>query len=319
VNGTNLMAAMPDQEQTIKAINALELLVVIDTMPVEITGYADVILPECTFMERYDMIRKSPHREPNIAVRVPATEPLYNSKPADWMAKQLAEKLGLGAWFPWKDMEEMLDWQLNQIGSSLDEMKRIGVKKFPREYDDLYFHPGEDVHFNTNTGKIELYSTDFVDEGFDPLPVYTAHEEPPEGYYRLNYGRAPMHTFSRTANNPNLTDLMDENTLWVNPKVAKLWGLKPGQYVKLRNQDNVVSSFSIKVRVTERIRWDSVYMVHGFGHNNPRLSRAHGRGINDTELVTRVKVDPIMGGTGMRSNFVTFVFEPNGVVKEARS
>lgn len=319
VNGTNLMASMPDQAQTIKAINALELLVVIDTMPVEITGYADVILPECTFMERYDMIRKSPHREPNIAVRMPAAEPRYNSKPADWMAKQLAEKLGLGAWFPWKDMEEMLDWQFKQLGSSLEEMKRIGVKKFPRPYDDLYFYPGEDVYFNTNTGKIELYSTDFENEGFDPMPVYTPHEEPPQGYYRLNYGRAPMHTFSRTANNPNLTDLMDENTLWVNPKVAKLWGLKTDQYVKLQNQDNVVSTFSIKVRITERIRWDSVYMVHGFGHDNPRLSRAHGRGINDTQLVTNVKVDPIMGGTGMRSNFVTFVLDNNTNGKETRS
>jgi thiosulfate reductase/polysulfide reductase chain A len=124
-----------------------------------------------------------------------------------------------------------------------------------------------------------------------------------------------MHTFSRTANNPNLTDLMDENTLWVNPKIAKMWGLKSGQYVKLRNQDNKVSTFSIRVRVTERIRWDSVYMVHGFGHNNTKLSRAHGRGVNDTELITRVKTDPVMGGTGMRGNFVTFVFDTDG--KEA--
>jgi thiosulfate reductase/polysulfide reductase chain A len=116
-----------------------------------------------------------------------------------------------------------------------------------------------------------------------------------------------MHTFSRTANNPNLTDLMDENVLWVNPKVAKLWGLESGQYVKLKNQDDKVSTFAIKVRVTERIRWDSVYMVHGFGHNNKKLSRAHGRGINDTEMITRVHIDPVMGGTGMRGNFVTFI------------
>jgi thiosulfate reductase/polysulfide reductase chain A len=198
-------------------------------------------------------------------------------------------------------------------------MKRIGVKKFPRTYDDLYFAPGEDVAFNTNTGKIELYSTDMEAEGFDPMPVYTPHEEPGEGFYRLIYGRAPMHTFSRTANNPNLTDLMDENTLWVNPKVAKIWGLKTGQYVKLKNQDQKVSSFSIKVRVTERIRWDSVYMVHGFGHNNKKLTRAHGRGINDTELVTNVKIDPVMGGTGMRSNFVTFIFDQETNGKEAES
>lgn len=319
VNGTNLLAAFPNQKKTLQAIKELELLVVVDTMPIELTGYADVVLPECTYLERYDMIRNSGHRQPNMALRMPAVEPKYNTKPASWIAKELANKLGLGAYFPWKDMEELLDWQFKQMGSSLEEMKKIGVKNFPREVDDLYFTPGEDVVFNTTSGKIELYSSDLENEGFAPLPVYTAHEEPPEGFYRLNYGRAPMHTFSRTANNPNLTDLMDENLLWVNPKVAKLWGLTSGQMVKLKNQDDVVSTFSIKVRVTERIRWDSVYMVHGFGHNNVKLTRAHGRGINDTELITKVHIDPVMGGTGMRGNFVTFITEFNEQGKEDKA
>jgi len=116
-----------------------------------------------------------------------------------------------------------------------------------------------------------------------------------------------MHTFSRTSNNPNLFDLMDENTLWVNPKVAKEWYFKNEQEIYLMNQDGVKSEFPIKVRITERIRWDSVYMVHGFGHNNKNLSRTHGRGASDTKLITNVMQDPIMGGTGMRGNFVTFI------------
>jgi thiosulfate reductase/polysulfide reductase chain A len=184
-------------------------------------------------------------------------------------------------------------------------MQRIGVKNFERDI-DLYFAEEEAIEFATNTGKIELYSTAIEAAGFDAMPTYTAHEEPPEGYYRLIYGRAPMHTFSRTANNPNLTDLMDENTVWVNPKVAKEWQLVNDQYVYLKNQDGVVSDFPIKVRVTERIRWDSVYMVHGFGHANKKLTRSYGRGANDTQLITKVLMDPIMGGTGMRGNFVTF-------------
>jgi len=141
------------------------------------------------------------------------------------------------------------------------------------------------------------------------MPKYTPHPEPQQGFYRLIYGRAPMHTFSRTANNPNLTDLMDENTVWINPKVANEWGLTNDQYIWLKNQDEVVSSFPIKVRVTERIRWDSVYMVHGFGHSNKKLRRAHGRGASDTQLITNVMTDPLMGGTGMRGNFVTFLTE----------
>ncbi len=317
VNGTNLIETLPNRKQTMEAIQALELLVAIDTMPMEITGWADVVLPECTYLERYDSIRTGPHRKAQIALRMPASEPLYDSKPAWWMAKELSKRLGLENYFSWNTFEEMLDWQFKQVGTSLEEMQRIGVKTFERAYDDIYFEDDEDVEFYTNTGKIELYATSFEAEDYDPLPDYTPHEEPPEGFYRLIYGRAPMHTFSRTSNNPNLTDLMDENSLWINPKVAKEWGISNNQYIWLRNQDGILSDFPVKTRITERIRWDSVYMVHGFGHADKRLTRCYGKGTSDTKLITKVHIDPIMGGTGMRGNFVTFEFEP--VKEEAAS
>ncbi|MCF6358019.1 MAG: molybdopterin-dependent oxidoreductase [Draconibacterium sp.] len=309
VNGTNLIMTLPDQRKTLDAINSLELMVVIDTMPAEITGYADVVLPECTYLERWDDLRILQGRFPTISLRMPAAQPKYNSKPGYWIAKELAKKMGLGEYFAWNTFEEKLDWELKQVNSSLEEMKKIGVKKLTREYDDIYFNDGEDIEFNTNTGKIELYSTALEEEGFDPMPRYTPHQEPPEGFYHLNYGRAPMHTFSRTTNNPNLADLMDENVVWVNPKVAKEWGLENGQEVYLENQDGIISDFKIKVRVTERIRFDSVYMIHGFGHTNKKLTRTYGKGASDSQLITRVLTDPIMGGTGMRGNFVTFRFE----------
>lgn len=317
VNATNLISTVPDTEKTKKAIQNLDLIVAIDTMPMEITGWADIIFPECTYLERYDNLRVSPHRKPAIALRMPAAEPLNDTKPGYWIARQLAVKLGLEKYFPFEKIEDQLEWQLSKIGSSLDEMKRIGVKTAEREYDDLYFGDDEDVLFPTDSGKIELYSQYYEDSGFDPLPKFTAHEEPPEGFYRLIYGRAPMHTFSRTSNNPNLTDLMDENSVWINPKVAKEWGIDNGQYIKLKNQDGVISDFPVRARVTERIRWDSVYMVHGFGHNQKLLKRCYGKGASDTQLITKVLVDPVMGGTGMRGNFVTFITEP--VNEEAAS
>jgi thiosulfate reductase/polysulfide reductase chain A len=166
------------------------------------------------------------------------------------------------------------------------------------------------------SGKIQLNSIEMKEAGFDSMPVYTPHPQPDEGYYRLIYGRAPMHTFSRTANNRNLVALMPENSVWVNPQVAELWGLKKDQYVWLKNQDGIVSNFAVKVRITQRIRWDSVYIVHGFGHHHKPLTYAFGRGVNDTELISRVSIDPVMGGTGMRGNFVTFLKnEPKKEVK----
>ena len=128
VNGTNLINTMPDQANTLKAIQNLDLLVAIDTMPMEITGWADVVLPECTYLERYDCLRISPHRKPALALRMPAAEPMYDSKPGYWIARELSKKLGLEAYFPVEKQEDLLDWQLKQIGSSLEEMKKHGSK-----------------------------------------------------------------------------------------------------------------------------------------------------------------------------------------------
>lgn len=309
VAGTNLLQSIPQTSLIEKAIENLEFLVVLDTMPMEITGYADVVLPECTYLERYDDLRSATNREPSVALRMPAAPPKYNSKPAWWVAKQIGEKLGLHDYFNYTDYKEVLAWQLEQIGSSLEEMEKIGVKMFPRKTGSMYLKEGDSFSFGTPSGKIEFYSEQLVEKGFDPMPVYLPHMEPDQGFYRLNYGRSPMHTFSRTVNNPNLSDLMNENYLWVNPKVAKIEGLKNKQEVWLQNQDGITSTYPIKVRVTERIRWDSVYMYHGFGHNNKKLTRAHGKGMSDTQLITRITIDPLMGGTGMRGNFVKIIKE----------
>ncbi len=316
VGGTNLPLSMPNKKLFKEASDAVEFIAVIDTMPMEVTGYADVVLPEATYLERYDLLRAAQNRIPNIALRMPAVEPKYNSKPAWWITKQIGERLGLHDYFNYNDYSEVIDWQLKELGTSLEEMKKIGVKSFPRKSGPLYLAENEDFTFNTNTGKIELYSIDFADKGFDPLPVYTPHPEPPQNFYRLIYGRAPMHTFSRTSNNHNLWDLMSENSVWVNPKVAHLWELKKDQKVWLKNQDGAVTSFPVAVRVTERIRWDSVYMVHGFGQSDKKLSRAYGHGASDEEMITHVAVDPVMGGAGMRGNFITFLKEDPAINKE---
>jgi len=306
VVGSNLIATMPDVKRTIEAVNNLEFVVVVDTMPAEITGYADIVLPECTYIERYDTPRVSEHRIPTIALRTPAAEPRFDSKPGWWISKEIAQRLGKGEYFNYKDISEAIDWQLKEVGTSLEEMKKIGVKTMERTT-NLYFAEDEEIIFDTNSGKIELYSTTLEVNGFDPMPKYKPNPEPEQGFYRLIYGRAPVHTFSRTTNNPNLMQLMPENVLWVNPLVAKEWELKNGQEVWLQNHQGNVSEFSIKVRITERIRWDSVYMVHGFGRSDKRLTKGFGKGISDTELISDIKIDAETGSTGMRSNFVTFL------------
>jgi len=306
IYATNLLQALPNQSETIKAIQNLDLMVVVDVVPSEIAGWADVVLPESVYLERYDDLNASPFKEGFVGIRQPVVDSPNNQKPNWWMAKKLSEKLGLGHYFPWKDIEEYLDTRLKLAGLSLDELKKEGIIKGIQK--PIYFEDGVEPEFATPSGKIEFYSTQLEQLGLDPIPRYTKHPEPPSGYFRLLFGRAPVHTFSKTQSNSLLRDLFPENELWVNADLAKRYGLKSGDRIKLKNQDGVVSD-PIKVKATERIRQDCVYMVHGFGQKSRQLRSTYKVGASDAELVTQYKTDPLMGGTGMNVNFVTFEVE----------
>jgi len=302
VYATNLLQSLPAQQETLRAIQNLDLLAVVDVVPSEIAGWADVVLPETTYLERYDDLNVEFFREPFVALRQPVIEAPHDQKPNWWMARELALRLDLGEYYPWKDIEEYLEHRLSAAGLSLATLKQQGLVKGPKPA--LYFADGIPAEFATPSGKIEFYSTQLEAAGFDPVPRHQRPEAGPPGAFRLLYGRAPVHTFSRTQTNPVLRDAMSENEVWVNASVGARMGLRSGDYVKLRNQDGVLSH-RVKARVTEAIRPDCVYLVHGFGHTAKGLKSAYGRGASDAQLITRYATDPLMGGTGTNVNFVT--------------
>ncbi len=299
---TNLMQALPNPKETIAAIQNLDLVVAVDVIPSEFAGWADVVLPEAIYLERYDEPNAELFREPFLALRQPVVDPPDDQKPGWWIARELAKKLGLEAFYPWRTIEEYLDHRFKAVGHSLAEMKEKGIVRGKPE--PLYIEDGAPAEFATPSGKIEFYSPQLQAAGFDPVPKYKRPEPPPPGSFRLLYGRAPVHSFGRTQTNPLLAEMMPENEVWVNADVARRLGLASGDWVALRNQDGVVSN-RVRVKATERIRGDCVYLVHGFGHTARGLRRAYRKGASDADLITRYVVDPLMGGTGMGVNFVT--------------
>jgi thiosulfate reductase/polysulfide reductase chain A len=302
VYATNLLDALPNQAETIKAIQALDLMVVVDVIPSEIAGWADVVLPEANYLERYDDLNVEYFREPFVALRQPVVDAPDDQKPNWWIARELAGRLGLAGYFPWKDVEEYLAHRLEGAGIDFAVLRQQGLVKGPPA--PLYFEDGIKPEFPTPSGKVEFYSLQLEQAGFDPVPRYRRPAAGPPGTFRLLYGRAPVHSFSRTQTNPILRDAMHENAVWVNADAGARLGLASGEYVRLRNQDGVLSN-RVKVRVTRAIRADCVYLVHGFGHSSRGLRSAYGVGASDAQLITRYEVDPLMGGTGMNVNFVT--------------
>ncbi len=301
VYGTNILQSVPEPEKTVAALKALDFVVAIDVLPAEITGWADVVLPEATYLERYDDLHAPPWRQGFVSLRQPAVAPMYDSKPGWWIAKEIATRLGVGHAFDFDDVEDYLDARLQKIGTDLSTLARSGVASGAAE--PIYIEDGIEPTFATPSGKIELYCSDLDAAGLPPLPPYTPPEEPPADHFRLLFGRAPTHTFGRTTNNRFLSQVYDENRVWVNAARARELDLADGQEVMLVNQDGVEAG-PVKVRATQRIRPDAVYMVHGYGHTSKGLRFARGRGASDSVLCTRPRIDPAMGGTGMNTNFV---------------
>jgi thiosulfate reductase/polysulfide reductase chain A len=300
--GTNLVKTLPNRAETLEAINNLDFMLAVDVMPMDTAMLADVVLPAATYLERDDDIMVFKTKEVGIGLRQPVVQPMYDSKPPWWIAKQLCNRLGLGEYVEYETLEEKNRKQAALWNVDYDELSDKGYISIPGTFNP-YITPDNPVTFKTPSGKIELYSEALEDEDFDPIPQYEPVEQPPAGEYRLLFGRSPVHTFARTANNEWLWELHKENDVWINSKEAARLGVKNGEYVILINQDGVESN-RIRAKVTERIRQDCVYMAHGFGAISKGLSRAYMRGADSSHLITRYKIDPMTGSTGLRVNFV---------------
>ena len=307
--GVNLFHTIPNVPRTKEALKALDFVMVVDTLPQDHVAWADVVLPEAMYLERYDELWSCGHKTPYIAMREPAVQPYADTKPAWWMVRELGLRLGLDGFFQWKTAEEYINLRLSSLGLNLDKLREqngVTIQKGKPWLSD--FEAEGSSPFATESGKVELYSAALEKAKLKPLPEYEPTPEPPAGFFRLIYGRSPVHTFSRTTNTPLLSELFPENEIWVNADLAVQMGLKTGDRVMLENQDKARSG-PIRVKATQRIRKDCVYMVHGFGHDTPGMKRAHKRGASDAELQTRYVLDPVSGGAGLRVNFVKLVKE----------
>jgi anaerobic selenocysteine-containing dehydrogenase len=87
----------------------------------------------------------------------------------------LGVRLGQEEYWPWKNLEEVYDYQLKPLGVTFESFMTKGGYDFPpNEY-----RKHEKIGFGTPTGKVELYSTILEKLGYDPLPSYEESFENP--------------------------------------------------------------------------------------------------------------------------------------------
>ncbi|WP_035588457.1 molybdopterin-containing oxidoreductase family protein [Hippea jasoniae] len=311
IYGTNPISssAIGVNRLTEEVLNKLELIVDIDIIPNDTSMYADIILPESTYLERYDLPHIQKDAYPFIAIREPAVKPLFDTKVSWDIAKGIADRLGLGKYFK-ETVKERTEKILSKLPSKLKkELEEKGVIVF--EGTDPYPQAsGKKLTFKTPSGKIELYSTKleklYKEKGdaYYPLPKYI----PPvsiedKSLFRLLFGRVPVHTHARTQNNKLLAELYGKNEVWINKKDAERLGLTEKSKVVLSNPKTGVKSPVVGVKITNRIKEGCLFIAHGFGHISKFLDVAYKKGISDAQLCSD-GVDPISGAAAFNNSFV---------------
>jgi thiosulfate reductase / polysulfide reductase chain A len=277
-------SGMPDPQKQKSAFDHCDLLVAIDTHYGEFSWYADVILPESTYLERDNTICVQKGPKPRLAVRRKAIEPEADTKPAWWIFKELAKRLDMDEHFSYDTIEELWDWQLEPTGFS---MKDFDEKGFISLTDDpiMYDPKNLEGQFGTPSGKIEIISKKLTDAGLPSLKEYESPLKPEKGMFRLVYGRSAVHSHGHTTNNPLLNELMPENSLWINTRAANKLGIANGDLVDVTADDESYTG-TMSANVVDHIHPEAVYMVHGFGKHISLQTRSYHAGVSDQKLMT---------------------------------
>jgi thiosulfate reductase/polysulfide reductase chain A len=293
------LGSIPDTALTKKALDKLDLLVTIDINYSDIAWYSDVVLPESSYLERTDCIQQANGLKPQMFLRRQAVAPRYDTREGAMILKQIAERIGVGRYFPYENMEELVRWQLDGTGFSLDDFNAKGFVAYGK--DQIFWDRKDGLKFKTPSKKIEFTSALLENAGFKSFPTYEPVVRPNGGNFRLVTGRIALHTHVSTQNNPYLHEITPENVLWINTRKAAERGIKNNDVVEVMSEKG---AGKIKAFVTDMIHPETVFMLHGFGHEAKLASRSYNKGVSDSLLQKNVS-DIIGGSPALHETFVT--------------
>jgi anaerobic selenocysteine-containing dehydrogenase len=266
----NPMSCFANTGKVRQALASLDLLVVHDLFLNDTTQLADVVLPGCTFLEKAEISVQSLRTDYPVRTRLPVVEP-QGEAVAEWkFLSMLGRRLGYEEYFPFASDAEVLEAVLGCAGWAGDEPATPTVN-------------GRTLKngFTTPSGKVELYSTQLEEKGFDPVPVAPLDwpDEERYPYHLITGARVPQFYHSQHRNIPTLRKAHPEPLAEISPHLAEEVGVGDGDQVKL---ETAVGATVFRAKVTENIHPRTVSIPHGWAG-----------GSNANWLIDDISCDPL--------------------------
>ncbi|NIO47826.1 MAG: molybdopterin-dependent oxidoreductase [Candidatus Aminicenantes bacterium] len=136
LSNNSLNLSSPISKKVKEALKNIPFIVSFSSFLDDANSFADIILPDSSFFEKWQESQVSPMSKiPIVGICQPAVKPLYQSKPFDDVILTLAKKMGspISQNFPWSSFKELL---LDRL-KGLFEAKRGSVFTSPPEEEQL--------------------------------------------------------------------------------------------------------------------------------------------------------------------------------------
>ncbi|MGB5697892.1 MAG: molybdopterin-dependent oxidoreductase [Polyangiales bacterium] len=289
VSGNPLLTVPNSNGRLERALQALELLVVIDIFRNETANHAHYILPGTSALQRADLpfvfqslmgVQPIPYAQYTDAILPPEDE----QRDETMILLQLAQACGsrlfgsriasgfVGSWMALG----RLPWLGRHVGLTPERLLGLSARAFGigsleslrKEPHGRLLQPNQGGDFLgkrvvTDDGLVDLAPAELVDAATKLEPVFE-RERARRGELKLISKREQHSHNSWLHNHPRFVEgRRSTNYLYMNPKDGEKAGIESGAMVEVRSP---VASVRVPVELTEEMMVGAVALPHGWGH-----------------------------------------------------
>lgn len=308
IEHSNPMWNLSATDKVMEVFRRLDFIVAIDVVLNESTEWADIVLPDHTYLESHLLVDIEPPVITGHVYRRPVIEPLYDSRDATDILTDLAERIGfLPEWNGLMNIKLFLtgEYQLepNKKYTNLEMMDRMarsiygpdkGLDWFQENGHATRYQKPEEMYLPWKGHRIPLYFNFFKEVGDDlkkkteeagldwdtssylPIPVWRdthpLHNLPGEYDLYAFAFKETLLNFSESTTIPWINEAMNNIPIHmgvlINTKTAKAKGIKNGDRIRVQSPFGEVIG---KASVIEEIHPQVIGMSNGISRwaNHP--------------------------------------------------
>ena len=270
IQGTNPVVTVANTKRFLKALDSLDLIIVIDLFMTQTAKYADIVLPTTTSFETTRINFPALYSN-QVVLQDKIINSLGNSWP-DWkITFELARRMNFEKEFPWKNVEQAIDYQLEPTGITVKQL-RSKPKGIDFQHKKSYLKYLEDG-FHTPSKKVEILSEKLQRYGFSGLPSFKLSIEN-YSYYKLKEeypllaisGARPNYfVHSQFRNIESLLKCEPEPLVDIHSLDAKERKIENGDLIKIFTPNG---SIEMKANVSNIISPGIIRIPWGWGESN---------------------------------------------------